>query len=61
MHRQGKILYRHSNLVVRFLVVDGLKDAVPLLVTGHEVILHHLFCFEIAVSPDEIPHTDSYQ
>ena len=61
MHGQGKILYRYANLVVGLFLVDSLNDAIPLLVACHEVILHHLFCFEVAVSPDEIPHTCSCQ
>ena len=55
-HRQGKILYRNTYLVVRLVGVDGLNDTVPLLVASHEIILHHLFGFEIAVFPNEQSH-----
>ena len=60
MHGQGQILYRHANLVVGLLGIDGLKYAVPLLVAGHEVVLHHLFCLEIGALPNESSKNDYY-
>ena len=59
-HRQGKILHRHADLVVGLFSTDSFKYAVPLLMACHEVILHHLFCLEIAVLPDETPHSNSH-
>ena len=56
VHRQGQVLYCHAYLVVRLLVVDGFQDAVPLLVAGHEVVLHHLLCLEVGVLPDNHHH-----
>ena len=61
VHRQGQILYRHTDLVVGFLGTDGLKDAVPLLVARHEVVLHHLLGLEIGVFPDKRAHDDGYE
>ena len=58
VHRQGEILHRHTDLVVGLLPVGGLQDAVPLLVTRHEVILHHLLRSEIGVLPDKRAHDD---
>ena len=56
VHRQGQVLHRHAYLVVGFFPVGGLQDAVPLLVTRHEVILHHLLRPEVGVLPDDTSH-----
>ena len=46
---------------VGFLGVDGFKYAVPLLVAGHEVVLHHLLGLEIGVFPDKASHDERHE